>query len=72
VIERPKPYASPAIGYGRHSSEHRWGGGLLEGHDSIVGDDEICETVRSDKFGDRAVEILFGDLTGPSTGKSGV
>lgn len=46
--------------------------GWLEGHDSIVGDDEICETVGSDKIGDRAVEILFGDLTGPSTGKSGV
>ena len=46
--------------------------GWLEGHDSIVGNDEICETVRSDKLDDRPVEILFGDLTGPSTGKSGV
>ena len=44
--------------------------GGLEGHDPIVGDDEICETVGADIFAVHAVEILIGDPSGPSTWKS--
>jgi hypothetical protein len=35
-----------------------------------VGNDEICEPVRTYEIGDRAVEVLFGNLTGPSAGES--
>lgn len=41
-----------------------------EGRDSIVGNDEICEPIRTYEIGDRAVEVLFGDLTGPSAWES--
>ena len=35
-----------------------------------MGNDEICELVRTYEIGDRAVEVLFGNLTGPSAGES--
>lgn len=35
-----------------------------------MGNNEICEPVRTYEIGDRAIEVLFGDLTGPSAGES--